>query len=83
MKLKELPEPECELGYTDSQLKTILGSRYKEFMSWMSGQTVAICDGRVFNYEANRMQDSGCGPHGVVVYYWDLKRYLDGLPVVD
>jgi hypothetical protein len=83
MERKELPEPECELGYTESQLKTILNSRYKEFMSWMSGQTMALCDGRAYDYELDLYRNTGCGPHGGVVYYWDLKRFLDGKPVVD
>lgn len=83
MKRKELPAPECGLGYTDSQLKTILGSRYEEFIRWMRGQTVALCDGKRYDYEVNEYVNTGCGPHGVVVYSWDLERFIDGLPVID
>lgn len=83
MKRKELPKPECGLGYTDSQLKTILGSRYEEFMLWMRGQTVAICGGRFYDHEISEYRNTGCGPHGVVVYSWDLERFLLGLPIID
>lgn len=83
MKRKELPEPECLLGYTDSQLHDIMGSRYQEFSDWMSGQTMSICDGQAYDYEVDAYRNTGCGPHGVVVYYNDVLRFVLGLPVVD
>lgn len=83
MKGKELPEPECELGYTLSQLVNIMGDRIREFDSWLSGQTVALCDGRAYDPQTEEYYNTGCGPHGSVVYYWDVKRFLDGEQVVD
>lgn len=83
MKGKELPEPECELGYTLSQLVNIMGDRIQEFNHWMSGQTMAICDGRAWLDGPDVYVDSGCGPHGYVVYSWDVKSFLDGKRVVD
>lgn len=80
---KEYPIPECSLGYTARQIEQLMGSRIHEFYSWMNGQTMAICDGRAFDPEVGSVRDSGCGPHGVVVYSWDAKRFLLGLPVVD
>lgn len=49
----------------------------------MSGQTVSLCDGKSWNYEKMEYEPAGCGPHGPVVYSWDLTRFLDGLPIID
>lgn len=79
-----LPEPECRLGYTYDQLVDILGDRIVEFSRWMRGQTMVICDGLKYNHDT-REYEKACGGvvHGVVVYPWDLKRFLDGRPIVD
>lgn len=63
-----LPEPECYHGYSITQVRAILGlDRYDRFFDWMSGQTMAICEGRK------------CGtPHGGVVYPSDLGQFLAG-----
>jgi hypothetical protein len=82
-KRKKLPTPECSLGYTDSQVKAIMGTRLKEFNSWMSGQTMAVCDGRVYDHVKGAYEPSECGPHGGITYTWDLQRFLDGRPIVD
>lgn len=79
----ELPKPECALGYTHSQIEEILGQRTEEFWLWMSGQTVALCNGTKYDYQNKAMLDTGCGPHGGAVYPWDLQRFLDGLPIID
>lgn len=76
-------KPECQLGYTETQLDRILGDRRREFNAWMRGQTIAMCDGKKYNHEEKRYEDTGCGPHGLVVYSWDLQRFIFGLPVVD
>jgi hypothetical protein len=81
--IQRLPDPECKLGYTDAQLHTILTSRYEEFWLWMRGQTFSSCDGRAYNHDKKEYEDTGCGPHGFVVYSWDLLRFLEGKPVVD
>lgn len=75
--------PECELGYTDEQLHRILGDRFREFNFWMSGQTRAMCDGRRYSYEKNEYESTGCGPHGGIVYPWDLIQFLNGKPNID
>jgi len=83
MKTKKLPKPECSLGYTDFQLDEILGDRRREFSRWMRGQTVAVCDGREYDHANKVYVETGCGPHGVATYAWDLERFLDGRPIID
>lgn len=78
-----LPEPECMLGYTRSQLVDILGTRLGEFDHWMRGQTMALCEGTRWDPALRATVRSGCGPHGPAVYGHDLRRFLGGLPVVD
>lgn len=82
-KPKKIPMPDCQLGYTTEQLESILRDRLKEFNTWMVGQTIALCDGRSYNHNTKEYEDTGCGPHGLVVYSWDLSRFLDGRAVVD
>ena len=73
-----LPEPECPYGYTYGQLEDILCSRIDEFGHWMRGQTMMLCDGRRWNPETEQYE-TGCDkPHGVVVYQYDLERFLAG-----
>jgi hypothetical protein len=68
----------CQLGVTQAELREILGDRYDPFLGWMHGQTMAICEGRQFNYETRQYEPSGCGPHGLVAYRWDLEKFLQG-----
>ena len=75
--------PECKHGFTQGQLVDILGDRLVEFKMWMRGQTIASCDGRLYNHGKKEYEPSGCGPHGFVVYSWDLERFLDGRPIID
>lgn len=76
MPFMKLPEPECELGYTNAQLVDIMGTRMVEFNKWMSGQTVSLCDGQRYNHETKKYEPTGCGPHGSVVYSWDVKNFF-------
>ncbi len=78
-----LEKPECSIGYPQSQLERILGDRLDEFNRWMNGQTMTLCDGRSYCYECKQYRETGCGPHGPVVYQWDLGRYLAGKPIID
>jgi hypothetical protein len=57
--------------------------RLEEFIKWMHGQTVGVCDGRRYDYNANTFRDTGCGPHGPVYYRHDVARYLNNQPVID
>jgi hypothetical protein len=75
--------PECNLGHTAHELDLILEDRRLEFDHWMRGQTMGICDGRKYNHDTGEYEPTGCGPHGTVVYSWDLARFLHGLPVTD
>lgn len=79
------PKPECELGYTDVQVRVILGDRYDEFLRWMRrGQTVGYCSGMKWNPETEEYVPACAGVvHGGVFYPHDVARFLDGLPVVD
>ena len=56
---------------------------FAAFLEWMTGQTMATCDGREFNHDTGTYEPSNCGPHGTVVYSRDLRRFLAGLPVDD
>jgi hypothetical protein len=76
----------CPHGYTEEELIGIIGQDSMiKFWNWMDGQTVALCDGREYNYDTREYRDSACvdNPHGIVVYRWDLERYLRRLPVID
>lgn len=79
-----LPAPECEGGYTYRQRAEILGDRLDEFGNWMRGQTMMLCAGRRYSYGAGDYVPACNGvAHGVVVYPWDLQRFLDGGPIID
>lgn len=74
----------CVQGVTDQELREQLGNRYPEFMEWMCGQTMSICEARVYNHDLRQYEPSACTePHGMVVYQWDLDRFLRGLPIID
>lgn len=73
-----VPESPCHLGYPRDAVEQIFAENVARFDEWMRGQTVAICDGRRFDHEAAEYEPTNCGPHGVVVYEWDLRRYLAG-----
>ncbi len=80
----KLPTPDCESGYTKAQLDQILRNRRMEFTTWMGGQTQSLCEGRKYNHETKEYEEACNGvAHGPVVYPWDLKRFLDGLPIID
>lgn len=78
-----LPRPECKYGYTSQQIATIMGPRLREFRSWMSGQTISVCDGRTYNHSTKEYEPGGCGPHGNVIYSWDVESFLLNRPVTD
>lgn len=73
-----MKKPSCSIGYTIDDLQEILGNRFKDFKQFMIGQTMGICDGRSYNHEKNEYQDTGCGPHGIIVYRQDLQQFLGG-----
>lgn len=75
--------PNCRYGYTEDQLKSILGERFDDFKRWMVGQTMAICDGREWDEGTKSHKPSGCGPHGEVTYICDLEQFLAGLKPLD
>ena len=66
MMVNELPNPGCQVGYTFTQLRELLGPvRFAKLTGWLGDQTV----------ECN---DSGCGAHGAVVREIDLRAFLNG-----
>ena len=76
--------PECTFGYPTTQLGRVLDAQaYNRLMLWMRGQTMAICDGRRFNYETGEYEPTGCGPHGPVVYTHDVERWSRAGPIID
>lgn len=84
MRSTDLPEPVCELGYPQEQLKTIMSRfLYEDFCRWMRGQTGGICDGRRYNFATKEYEETRCGPHGTVVYVGDVETFLRGGPNLD
>lgn len=81
--MKSLPKPECILGYPEIQVERILGRQMSRFKEWMRGQTMGICDGRLYNHGKREYEGTGCGPHGVVAYASDLNAFLHGQPPLD
>jgi hypothetical protein len=80
----KLPEPICRSGYPISQLESFLGDQgMRRLNLWMEGQTGSICDGRRYDHENRCYVPTGCGPHGMVYYTHDVKRWAEGLPIVD
>ncbi|MCI0562077.1 MAG: hypothetical protein MN733_26615 [Nitrososphaera sp.] len=80
-----LPNPGCTMGFPSVQLQGILGSFfYPQFLKWMNGQTIAHCDGRAYNHEKKCYEKTTC-THGpsTIFYVDDVRRYVNGLPVVD
>ena len=77
-----LPDPACRSGYPDSQLLEILGDRFDEFGHYMRDRTVTLCEGHYWDHVFEKYVQDGCGPHGPVVYPWDLERFLEGRPPV-
>lgn len=63
-----LPEPACELGYSEPQLREALGEELNAALrEYLRGQTVGL---RTGEYTA-------CAePHGEVVYPRDIERFL-------
>lgn len=82
---KELPEPECKLGYTREQIREMFGTgdRLAAFWSFMYGQTLGVCTGKKYNLVEDEYLPTGCGPHGSVVYSHDVERFIRGLPPLD
>lgn len=83
----ELPPAECEMGYTQAQVEQIIrdaGRSMYDFNQWMSGQTCAVCDGRLYNHDTKSYYACCKGvAHGLVTYGHDLQRFLDRRPIVD
>jgi len=74
------PNPSCPLGYTITDINNLLSFEQRnEFFRWMDGQTVGICEGRIYNYETKQFEPDECAgtPHGSIIYVGDLWRYLD------
>lgn len=79
-----LPESTCQFGYPTEQVKEILGDDAHRFWNWMRGQTMAVCDAKVWNPETEEYEVACSGiEHGYVVYGHDLERFLLDLPVID
>lgn len=69
----------CPLGLTETEVRDLMGERHAEFMTYMRGQTLAVCNGTRYDFEAKQYEDTECiaEPHGIVVYPWDAQRFLD------
>lgn len=79
-----LPTPECRWGYTEKQLLDIIGDDLTNFRLWMNGQTQAVCEGRAYDHDKQEYYEVCNGVHhGLVVYSWDLERYLEFRQLTD
>ena len=72
----KLVEPECRLGYPLEQVKKIVGDNWPDFDEWIRGQTCGVCDGQLYDHQTKSYVPTLCGPHGVVVYPYDLKHFV-------
>lgn len=81
--MTKLPKPKCKYGYTNPQIRKIMGDDLDRFMKWMRGQTIAECNGMEFDYETGKQRLSGCGPHHLVYYPQDVENFLEGGPILD
>lgn len=79
------PGPSCPMGFTETDLQARLGGRYDAFVRWMAGQTMALCDGCRYDYDAHDYVPTACAdsPHGVVCYRGDVERFERGRPALD
>ena len=74
----------CERGFTSSDLdKMMTPEQRSEFTNWIYGQTTPFCDGQYYDYSTKRYVHTGCGPHGMCYYPWDVQRFLDGGVCID
>lgn len=60
-----LPDPACALGYTETQLREILGDDVEAYRAWAFGKTQGVCVGNL-NCDV---------AHGVIHYEDDVRRY--------
>lgn len=75
----------CPYGYTDAELRVVLGDRYEKFLEWNYGSTMLFCEGREYDHEKKEYVPSSCArnPHGVVTFFVDVSRFLHNLPQDD
>ncbi len=83
--MDSLPEPACRGGYPWSQLEELFSpEEIKRLHEWMHGQTMMLCEARIWNRTTEQYEEACDGvAHGVVVYPWDLRRWMNGLPIID
>lgn len=74
--MNKLPTPVCGLGFPRWQVESMMYPGIEAFDKWMYGQTMAIC-------EKKNCNNYNSGPHGVVVYPWDVVVYFAGLQPLD
>lgn len=78
-----LPEPDCTHGYSIALLEDSLPKDlFENLMAWMYGQTMMLCEGRLYNHESKSYEPTH-DAHGPVVYAWDVERWERGGPILD
>ena len=76
--------PVCSLGLTISELRAMFTEEeFVSFGNFMRGQTMGYCTGTKYNHDTEQEEFTECGPHGGIVYKWDVDRFLKVLPVID
>lgn len=70
--------PECENGYTQSQLRPAFAEHLLEFVAWARDHNAfTVCTGFIVNPSTGQREECCNGvAHGVVFYSYDVARYL-------
>lgn len=89
MRYEDLPAPDCPMGYTEEQVRAIMGEDIESFLRWMNGQTICKCEGWAYNHDTKQHEADACinDPHGWITYASDLRRFVRGggerTPILD
>lgn len=76
-KIDELPEAECVNGYPMTQLETLLTpGQLSNLRAVLYGQTNKLCEGRVWDHDAQTYEITCPRPHGPVIAKHDIARAL-------
>lgn len=80
----------CPQGYTRDEISEMLDPLYEDFFwSWMTGQTMSLCDGRTYRHDRSHGDwceyGKNCGPqideygYGYKCDYTGTGEYLDSM----
>lgn len=70
-------EPECRLGYSERQLRELLGGRYEAFEKYMDMKAHPRCTGAQDVVPSIGPERSCATAHGNVFYVHDVLRFVE------